>query len=119
MMRRSSSSHTDHRNGRTRPGKEEQRQTDKERRKDWGLLAYYVAGGIEQRSHEERRNQPETVSPPEKRTGGERRKVINTKYLNCGKVIDQRSAARRYHDRIDLSTVEREKYNRLGPGWLE
>ena len=118
-MRRVPNSHADHRNGQTRPGKEEQKRTAKDRRKDWGLLAYYVAGGIEQRSYEERRNQSESVLQPEKRFGGERRKVVNTKYLNCGKVIDQRSGPRRYHDRIDPSVVEREKYNRLGPGWLD
>lgn len=117
MTGRSSSSHTNQGIGRLRPDSDEQRRTRKDRRKDWGLLAYYVAGGIEQRSHEERRNQSEPI--PEKRIGGERRKVINTKYLNYGKVIDQRSAARRYHDRIDPSAVEQKKYNRLGPGWLD
>lgn len=118
MTDRSSRSQFSQHSGQNRPGPDEQRRT-KERRKDWGLLAYYVAGGIEQRSHEERRDQLESESMPENRIGTERRRMVDTKYLNCGKVIDRRSGSRRYHDRIDPSVVEREKYNRLGPGWLD
>ncbi len=54
----------------------------------------------------------------EKRLELDRRKVINTKYLNCGKCIDQRKSIRRKHDRIDEEAVARERFNRLGPGWL-
>ncbi len=92
------------------------------RRKGRGLLSFFIAGGVEQRWLDDRRtngNNPITFdSMTEKRSGVSRRRVINTKYLNCGKCIDNRKNNRRTNDRIDQNAVEREKFRRLGPGWL-
>lgn len=97
------------------------RRSGRDRRKGWGLLAFYLAGGMEQRLHRERRIIPAPSGKPtnsERRVGMDRRMVIDTKYLNCGKCIDRRKTPRRIEDNIDEEAVERERYERLGPGWL-
>lgn len=105
------------------PNSERERRSGKNRRKGPLFLAYYLAGGIEKRIQTERRGIKPSVLRKrfrlKKRNLADRRKVVNTKYLNCGKVMDQRVAARRSDDRVDPSAVTREKYNRLGPGWID
>jgi len=101
----------------------EDHRTENRRRKGLGLLAFYLAGGPEQRYRSDRRtikNKPPVSLnyTQEKRAREERRKVIHTKYLNCGKCIDTRKKARRSAEKIDMAAVEREGYKRLGPGWL-
>jgi hypothetical protein len=95
----------------------------KKRRKGWGLLAYYLAGGSEHRYQTDRRYSQEEVdneftANPGKRIASDRRCVVNTKYLNCGKIMDRREDVRRSNDHIDETAVEYEKFQRLGPGWL-
>ena len=108
---------------RSYPDAKEDHRTGSRRRKGLGLLAFYLAGGPEQRYRADRRTMKN--KPPVsldfkqgKRTGEERRKVVHTKYLNCGKCIDIRKKARRSAEKIDMAAVEREEYKRLGPGWL-
>lgn len=103
-------------------GKQERR-SGKSRRRGPRFLVYCLAGGTEKRNPGERRGIEESTqekeSCSEKRCRTDRRKVVKTKYLNCGKVMDQRAATRRSTDRTDPSAVKREKYNRLGPGWID
>lgn len=93
------------------------------RRRAWGLLAYYLAGGAEKRSSADRRDIPysayDETTVEEKRDKGDRRKIVATKYLNCGKIMDQRAATRRNEDRVDPAAAERQKFQRLGPGWID
>jgi len=92
------------------------------RRKEWGLWAYYMAGGAEKRSRLDRRHfeGPEAVGNniADNRIDSDRRKVINPKFLHCGRIMNLRKDIRRATERIDEATIEREKYNNLGPGWL-
>lgn len=112
-----------HKTNTGRPESLPKQRSMKNRRKDCGLLAYYVAGGVEHRANAERRKTQHSAQaeehPPENRKSCDRRKVINTKYLNCGKVIDQRDSHRRSQDRVDPSAVAQERLKRLGPGWLD
>lgn len=97
--------------------------SDKDRRKDWGLLAYYMAGGTEKRSFTDRRvsrtRGDGSSAGSGQRNGSDRRRVVDTKYLHYGKVIDRRAGVRRGADRLDEAAAAQERYRRLGPGWLQ
>ena len=58
------------------------------------------------------------VDAAKERSSYSRRKRVDTKYLYCGRCIDRRKSVRRQADRIDKEAVERERFARLGPGWL-
>lgn len=94
----------------------------KRRRRGWGLLAYYLAGGAEHRHQSDRRysqeSDGEVASSQKKRVSRDRRHVVNTKYLNCGKIMDRRDDVRRSNERFDETAAAQDRYWRLGPGWL-
>ena len=93
-------------------------QSGQRRRKGWGLLAYYLAGGSEQRHQYDRRYDSDLAEPHNKRDNRDRRHVVDTKYLNYGKVINRREDVRRSNERVDETAAEQNRYSRLGPGWL-
>ncbi len=94
----------------------------KDRRSKWNLMALFqsedVTKGVMYNPKDSNGLEYKSGSIIEKRTDVDRRKVVNTKFLNCGKCIDRRKNIRRSNDRIDEEAVEREKFRRLGPGWL-
>ncbi len=93
-----------------------------DRRTGWGILAFYLVGGLEQRYIKNRRHSEKQINNlemlNENRSEEDRRRKIKTKYLHLGKCIDRRNSVRRINDQPDHDAIKREKYKRLGPGWL-
>lgn len=55
---------------------------------------------------------------PDHRSCPDRRRVVKTKFLFCGKIMDLRKTIRRSADRLNEQEIERERTKNLGPGWL-
>ncbi len=100
-----------------------ERRFQQKRRKKGGMLAFYLAGGPEHRYQNDRRQtlareKDSLGTSAEKRVGKDRRNIVKSKYIDCGRIMDRRDAVRRQTDRIDPEALERESMERLGPGWL-
>lgn len=89
----------------------------KNRRKGMSLLYYYLAGGSEHRQKKDRRDPDARLVDSENRSY-DRRRIVDPKFFNYGKVIDCRKSVRRAADRIDPAEIERYRIRRLGPGWM-